>query len=207
MPRRKPRSARPLTPIERLDIKVARAVALDRRRKASRWVTRFAELGDQPPLVALSLGVAAVGALRRDERLARTGLRMLAAHSLTTIAKILGKGLIDRTRPEDAPSNGRYRLEEGDSHDGRLRSMPSGHSAGSAAVAIAAARDYPQLGGLAAGLSGAVMFAQLPAKNHFMSDVIGGAALGVAAAMVAESMIPVFEELKQEPGPPRAPRP
>lgn len=198
MPKRKPRSARPLTPIEKVDLKVASAVALDRRRKPAKLVARFAELGDQPPLILLSLGVAALGALRRDERLARTGLRMLAAHSLTTMSKRLGKGVIDRTRPEEALRNGRYRLAPGDSDEGRLRSMPSGHSAGSTALAIAATRDYPRATGPVSAAAGAVMLAQLPSKNHFLSDVVAGAGIGTLAALVAQLLVPRFEKVRPE---------
>lgn len=198
MSARKPRSARRLTAIEKVDIELARRVALDKRGKTARAVARFAELGDQPPLIALSAGVVALGALRRDERLARTGLRMLAAHSLTTIVKHLGKGSIDRTRPDDALREKRYRLEEGDSQDGRLRSMPSGHSAGTTAVAIAAVRDYPRMAGPAAGIAAAVMVAQLPARNHFLSDVLAGAAAGMLSALVAAALIPQFEKVRPE---------
>lgn len=203
MSARKPRSTRQLTATEKVDLALARRVALDRRGKAGRAVSRFAELGDQPPLIALSVGVAALGVLRRDERLARTGLRMLAAHSLTTIAKLLGKGSIDRTRPDDALKNGRYRLEQGDSRAGRLRSMPSGHSAGTTAVAIAAVRDYPRLAGPASGAAAAVMAAQLPARNHFLSDVVAGAAAGLASALIAGALIPPFERVRPERARPR----
>ena len=170
-------------------------------------MARFADLGDQPPLVLLSAGVTLLGAVRRDERLARTGLRMLAAHSLTTMAKRLGKGSIDRTRPDEALRNGHYRLEEGDSHERRLRSMPSGHSAGSTAVAIAATRDYPEMAGLAAGLGGAVMAAQLPSKDHFLSDVLAGAAIGFMSALAAQKLIQPLREIRPERARPRPVRP
>lgn len=206
-PRKKPRVSRRLAPIEKADLLVARTVALDKRSRAGKAVARFAELGDQPPLVMLSVSVAAVGALRRDERVARTGLRMLAAHSLTIMAKRLGKGSIDRTRPGDALRNDHYRLEEGDSNESRLQSMPSGHSAGSTAVAIAATRDYPQLAVLSAGLGGAVMLAQLPSKNHFLSDVLVGAAIGLLSALAAQKLIPPLKEIRPERAPPRPARP
>ena len=203
MSSRKPRSNRRLTPVEKIDLSVAHTLAVDEERPAGKALARFAELGDQPPLALLSLGVAAVGTLRKDEKLARTGLRMLAALALTTMAKRLGKGSIDRTRPDEALENGRYCLEEGDSHDSQLRSMPSGHSAGATAVALAAARDYPNLAAAAAGLGGSILLAQLPTKNHFLSDVVAGAAIGALAAVIADALIPRFEEIRPEPAPPR----
>ena len=196
MSKRKPTRARKLQPVERLDLKVARAVALDQGKAAGKQIARFAELGDQPPLVLLSLGVAAFGALRRDERLARTGLRMLAAHALTSIGKLIGKGLVDRTRPAEALGQGRYRLEEGASKQGRLRSMPSGHSAGVTALAFALAPDYPRQAVPAAAAAGAVMLAQLPSKNHFLSDVAAGAAIGLLAGGIARWLIPPQGEFR-----------
>ena len=196
MPKREPAKRRKLTPIETLDIEVARGVALDQRKASGKQLSLFAELGDQPPLVLLSLGVAAMGAVRRDERLARTGLRMLAAHALTTVGKLIGKGLIDRTRPAEALGKGRYRLERGGSKQGRLRSMPSGHSGGVTALAVALAPDYPRQAVPAAAAAGAVMLAQLPSKNHFLSDVAAGAAIGLLAGGIARWLIPPQDQLR-----------
>ena len=190
MSKRKSARRRPLTPVEQFDLKVARAVALDKRKAPGKQVARFAELGDQPPLVLLSLSVTAFGALRRDERLARTGLRMLAAHALTTIGKLFGKGVVNRTRPAETLREGRYRMEEGASKDGQLRSMPSGHSAGVTALAVALAPDYPRHTVPTAAAAGAVMLAQLPSKNHFLSDVVAGAAIGLMAGGIARWLIP-----------------
>ena len=193
---------RKLHPIEKADLKVARKVALDRNGRWGRWTARFAELGDQPPLVALSLGVAGLGAVRSDERMARMGLRMLAAHSLATMAKLLGKNLVDRTRP-GALKDKAYRMERGTSHDGRLRSMPSGHSAGVTAVAGAVAEDYPALQLPAALASAAVAAAQPPSRNHYLSDVVVGAGIGIGVAAIARWLIPPQDELEAQPRPAR----
>lgn len=197
MSKRKTKSPKKLEPFEKVDIAVARAAALDDEKLAGKLVAGFANLGDQPPLVLLSTGVVAVGAYRRDERLARTGLRMLAAHSLAVAAKLLGKGAIDRTRPDDALEKGHYKLEEGDSKDGELRSMPSGHSAGVTAVAMAATLDYPRFAVPAAAGAGALMMALLPSQKHFLSDVAVGAALGVAAGAISRLLIPSQDLLER----------
>jgi undecaprenyl-diphosphatase len=190
MSKKKANNGRPLTTVEQVDLKVAETVALDARRTPAKVVDRAAELGDQPPLIILSLGVAAFGALRRDERLMRTGLRMLAAQSLSIAGKLLGKGLVDRTRPREMFAMGDYRLEKGASKDGRLRSMPSGHSAGATAVALAALRDYPGQTTPIAAAAVAVTLAQLPSRNHFLTDVVAGAAIGTGAGLAASLLIP-----------------
>lgn len=177
----RPKAKRRLHPIERVDLAVARAAALDGRTIAARRIGAIAELGDQPPLRILCALAIAAGLARRDPKLVRTGLRMLAAHSVATGIKSFIKHRVDRTRPGDAMNNARYRLDQGDSHEWRLSSMPSGHTAGIAAVAMAIARDYPLAAPVAGAAAASVILAQLPAKNHFPSDLAVGSIIGVAA--------------------------
>ena len=187
------RAKRALKEVERADLTVARKVSLSKRRPAGRWMRRFAEIGDQPPLVAISLGVIAAGLVGRHDRLRRTGFRMLTAHSVSTIAKLAGKGNVDRTRP-GALNEKAYRLEKGDSRDGRLRSMPSGHSAGIVAIAGAITADYPRATVPMVAASAAVGAAQLPSRNHFLSDVVVGAGIGLVVAGLARLLIPPFDQ-------------
>jgi membrane-associated phospholipid phosphatase len=175
--------------VERTDLRLAPKVALDQRSRVGRATARFAELGDQPPLLALSAGVVGAGLARRDERLARVGLRMILAHSLATMGKLFVKDLVDRTRP-GALGEKAYRMEKGSSRDGRLRSMPSGHSAGAAAVAGAVAPDFPVAAVPVALTATAIAAAQPASRNHYLSDVVAGAAIGLAAGMLARLLVP-----------------
>ena len=184
-----PETNRRLNPIERTDLAVADAVALDGRTTAARRVSAFAELGDQPPLRILCGLVIAVGLARRDSKLIRTGLRMLAAHSVATGVKGFIKNRVDRTRPADALSNGRYRLNKGGSHESRLSSMPSGHTAGIAAVARAISREYPAATPVARVAGLAVILAQLPSKNHYVSDLAVGSVIGTASEAAVAALL------------------
>lgn len=187
----RPKSGRSLHQVERADLDVANTVTADEDGLAGRILSKVAELGDQPPLVALSSLVFAAGLYRRDRRLARTGLRMLAAHAVATAVKGFVKDEVDRTRPGEALQKDRYRLAKGRSKAGKLRSMPSGHSAGLAAVARAARREYPEVAAPAGVAAAAVTAAQLPSGNHFASDVAAGLAIGIASeALVAGLMGP-----------------
>ena len=183
------RPKRAIKNIERIDQQVAARLALDGRTRAARWTGTFADAGDQPPLIILSLSIVAAGLAGGDARLRRTGMRMLTAHSLATLFKLLAKDRIDRTRPGALNEKG-YRLEPGTSRDGRLRSMPSGHSAGTMAIAGAIVPDYP--GALIPAMTAAtaIAVAQLPSKNHFLSDVLVGAGVGLVAAGIARLLIP-----------------
>ena len=185
----RPKAKRRLHPIERIDLAVARAAALDGRTTVARRIGALAELGDQPPLRAVCAFAIVTGLARRDSKLLRTGLRMLAAHSVATGIKSFIKHRVDRTRPADAMNNARYRLDQGDSYEGRLSSMPSGHTAGIAAVARAVARDYPAAAPVAGAAAASVIMAQLPAKNHFLSDLAVGTIIGVAAEAAVSALM------------------
>lgn len=162
---------------------------MDGRTKAAGRVRAFADLGDQPPMRALSGATIGLGVLRRDPKLVRTGLRMLSAHTVATAVKTAIKDRIDRTRPGDAMKNGRYRLQSGESRDKRLSSMPSGHSAGVAAVALAMGREYPMAAPSSGIAAASIIAAQLPSKNHFLSDVIAGAAIGIASEIAVSALM------------------
>jgi membrane-associated phospholipid phosphatase len=174
--------------VERVDLAVTDAIDDHRDRplvKAAGWLS---EIGDQPPLRALTLGAAAVGLARRDPRLTRNGVRMFAAHSLATDIKNLIKRSIDRTRPDQALDH-EYRMEPGDSHEHELSSFPSGHTAGTLAVTQALARDYP--GSRAAGLVASIAIAaiQVPRAKHFVSDIVVGAVIGWAAEQLSSRLL------------------
>jgi len=141
-----------------------------------------ASLADQPPLRALCGAVIAAGVLGRDKRLARAGLRMLAAHTLATFVKDLIKKRVDRTRPRSIASPGKdHRPAPGRKEAKEETSFPSGHSAGAAAVGRALARDYPGAALPAYGAAGFLALAQIPRCAHYPTDVGAGLAIGVAA--------------------------
>jgi membrane-associated phospholipid phosphatase len=170
--------SRSLSPAEKVDIKVAKAAAAEAGSAADELLC-FGELGDQPPMTAASGMMIACGLAFRDRRMARTGLRMMAALGLATLIKSAVKNNIDRTRPGEVIDNQRYRLRSGESKQGNLRSLPSGHSAGAAAVFRAVAREYPAARVPLMGGAVAIAAAQLPSRNHFLTDVAIGFTIGL----------------------------
>jgi undecaprenyl-diphosphatase len=149
------------------------------------WPVRIAgaasELADQPPLVALSLATIALGAVLRRRDVARGGVRMLAAHALATGIKTVLKTNIDRTRPVKALSEGHHIGKGTGTKDTDLNSFPSGHTAGAVAVAQAAARDMPEIAVPARVAAAAAAAIQMPRGKHYISDVLAGAAIGLAS--------------------------
>jgi undecaprenyl-diphosphatase len=162
-----------------------KAAAAARRHKQSlpvRILDHVADLGDQPPMRILCGSVIAVGLVAGDRRLAATGLRMLAAHTLATLVKDAVKHRVDRTRPRSAAKPGKdAKPRRGDNHAKEETSFPSGHSAGAAAVARAYARAYPDQALPAYAAATTLALAQIPRCAHYPTDVGAGLAIGVAA--------------------------
>src|SRR5687768_16100709 len=100
MPKPIPDAAADATAVEKADVKVAQAAAEVQDTPPIKGLAALAEIGDQPPLLALSALVAAAGLWRRDRRLMRAGIRMLAAEAVATVAKDVIKRSVARTRPE-----------------------------------------------------------------------------------------------------------
>lgn len=145
----------------------------------------LAEIGDQPQMIATSVGTMAIGLATRRPDLVRGGLRMLAAHLAATAVKSAIKHSVNRARPEKALADGETTFERGDSHDHDLNSFPSGHTAGAVAVARAVSRDVEGAGIPAALITAGIAAAQPANGSHYLSDLVAGAAVG----LIAEALV------------------
>jgi membrane-associated phospholipid phosphatase len=167
------------------DAAVVAAVKPWKKSAPVRALEHVADLGDQPPMRILCGAVIAAGILLRDRRLAGTGVRMLAAHTVATLAKDFVKKRVDRTRPRSMHRPGKdHRPAPGRREAKEETSFPSGHSAGAAAVARAFARDYPEYAAPAYGAAALLALAQIPRCAHYPTDVGAGLAIGIAAEAV-----------------------
>jgi undecaprenyl-diphosphatase len=160
-----------------------------------RLLDHVADLGDQPQLRTLCGAVIAIGLLGGDRRLARTGLKMLAAHTLATWTKDFVKHRVDRTRPRSRGSSAKdHRPAAGRSEAKEETSFPSGHSAGAAAVARSFARNYPEHSASAHAAGLGLALAQIPRCAHYPTDVGAGLAIGAAAEAATDSAFRFLEE-------------
>ena len=154
-------------------------------------LARLSDLGDQPQLRLLCAALIAGGLVAKRPHLALTGLRMLAAHQLATMAKDFVKRRIDRTRPRSLSGPGKdHRPRPGGKRHKEETSFPSGHAAGAAAAARAFARAYPRHGASAAIAGGTLALVQLPRSAHYPSDVAAGLAIGLAAEAAVAAVWP-----------------
>jgi hypothetical protein len=126
-----------------------------------RLLERCGKAGDQPPMLSLSGAVLAAGFLSERPRMMFGGARMVAAHLIATGAKHYIKRRIDRERP--APRQGKApKPRRGRQDSKRMTGFPSGHTAGTVA-----------------------------AGKHYLSDVLVGAAIGLAAEAAVARLAPV----------------
>jgi membrane-associated phospholipid phosphatase len=187
------------TKLEKADIAVSCAAGQARDNRATKALGAFSEAADEGPLAALATLVAVAGAWRGDPRLLGTGLRMLAAFALSTSAKSVLKRLLPRTRPHVVMDGGDYRAEPLGEQREHENAFPSGHAARAVAVARAAGREHPGIRPFAWGAAAVVSAVQVPRAAHYVLDVIGGVALGLASEAVVHAAAQRIKE-------PRRPR-
>lgn len=177
----------------RADRKVTHRAATQRDHPVVRALGMLSEAADQPPLLLLGMGTIVLGAVLRQPVMLRTGIRMFASEAVATGLKSIVKRSIDRTRPEKAMRTGRHRFRPGHSEDHDESSFPSGHTAGSVAVAGALMQDLPAAAIPAYAAAGSVAAVQLPRGKHYLLDTLAGAAIGVIAERSVSAVLRVAE--------------
>ena len=104
------------------------------------------------------------------------------------MVKNVVKRSVDRTRPKRIADSGQYESGKGRRFDTEFNSFPSGHTASSIAVARALGREYPGQHGAAFGFASAVAALQVVRGKHFISDVLAGAAIGLAVEAAVDAL-------------------
>lgn len=180
--------------VARADVRATHQAMRFRDTPLMKAFATFLEAADQPPLIIASAGTFAIGLLAKRGDVARGGARMLAAHLLATGGKLAVKHQFDRTRPSEAAQSG-HRFARGDEGGHAEKSFPSGHTAGAVAVARAASHEIDGAALPATLATALVAGGQAPAGNHYLSDVIAGAAIGWAAEAVVGA---VFDRIEAQ---------
>jgi len=112
------------------------------------------------------------------------GLTMLLANVLSHAAVQILKRTVVRARPCDAGGNPLALVDLPDPF-----SFPSGHTAAATAVAASATLASPSFGAVAIPLAALVGYSRIKLRVHHLSDVLAGAALGLAGAVAAARLL------------------
>jgi membrane-associated phospholipid phosphatase len=114
----------------------------------------------------IGAGLYTTGWFAKKERLARTGADIMRAQILSQLYVQAIKYSVQRERPDESNHH----------------SFPSGHSASAFATASVLQRHYGwKVGVPATVVAGYVATARVHDNRHYLSDVIFGAAMGIAA--------------------------
>jgi membrane-associated phospholipid phosphatase len=125
-----------------------------------------ADGGDGTVQVGAAIVVYAVGLATHRQRVAEVGTALVEAQTLNAAITGTTKVIADRTRP-----------------DGGMHSFPSGHSSATFATADVLMQQFGRKVGIPAYAGAAyVAISRLSEKQHFLSDVVFGAAVGIASA-------------------------
>lgn len=162
---------------------------------------RFRQAGRPGSLANGVRGVLCAGLLSGDRRLARAGVRMLAADALAGFTTNWVKRRIERTRPMLMIRDGEYQMGFGRSPEHERRSFPSGHSACAVAVGRAFTREYPEYSGLPELAAALIALSQIPRGKHYPTDVGAGSALGILSEwLLAATLFNAPESLTRADG-------
>lgn len=170
--------------IRHIDARAAHAV--NRQRHLPALDRRLARLSHRADRSRLWFEIAAAlyllgGKLRRG---AVRGIASLIVGS--ALANLVGKRIFGGDRPllKDVPVPRRLKRTP------TSGSFPSGHSSSAAAFVTGVALESGRSGAVLAPLGAAVAYSRLHTGAHWLSDVIGGAALGSAVAVVGRMLVP-----------------
>jgi membrane-associated phospholipid phosphatase len=131
------------------------------------WLTKLGTHG----LVWLALGLAVALVYRRVQPFVLVLLAVTAADGLASLAKAAIR--------EDRPDGSDALIAVPHSH-----SFPSGHTATATAAAVVLSSLVPKAAPLFAVLAAAIAYSRLYLGVHFPLDVLGGAAIGAATALL-----------------------
>ena len=116
--------------------------------------------------------------------LAEIGRAALLANALSHLAVQILKRTVVRARPCDANGVPLALIDVPDPF-----SFPSGHIAASMAVAVTVAHAHPPLAPIAIPAAALIGYSRVRLRVHHRVDVVAGAALGLAGALAAWSIL------------------
>ena len=131
-------------------------------------------LGEEYAQAGSAAAVFITGKLLKKPKLAAVGRDLMEAQFVSAATTQVLKFAVQRTRP-----------------DGEARSFPSGHASASFASATVLHRHYGAKAAIPAyGAAVYITMSRLQANSHYASDILIGAALGMAVGRAATITVP-----------------
>jgi hypothetical protein len=161
----------------------------DRRSaRSNAWARAFRHGGQPEVFLSVGGGLVAAGVVSRDAKLRRRGGRVLTSVFTAQITTLALKEAFGRVRPADTRDP--YLFRPLSVHE----AWPSGHTTTAFALAAALSEeihsDWAAVP-LYAGAAG-TGWSRMNDRRHWLSDVLGGAVVGIAAAKVIEGRWRIF---------------
>lgn len=161
--------------LQRLDDRLMRRSSRSRSPALDRTLVGITRAANYSRLWLLIAGALAAIGGRRARSAADRGLVSIAIAAV--VANGPAKLLVRRGRPSGSPPT-LIPMP-------RSTSFPSGHSATAFAFATGACAELPELAPVLVPLAGAVAYSRTHAGVHYPSDVVAGAAIGIASGVLA----------------------
>lgn len=153
----------------------------------ARQLDRFGDVTGMAPIIG---GLAVVGLVAHDRTLVRTAALALGSIATATIVTQATKYAVGRVRPYADPDRDGFDLR----FFSGSPSFPSGHTAAAFALATslgdATGRTWARIGLYA--LATGTAWARITEQAHWLSDVVAGAAVGIASAKWTSGRLRVF---------------
>lgn len=126
----------------------------------------FGYLGNAEAQVPVLLAIHASSLMNEDEELRALSKSLLSAYAINGLSTVAIKGIANTERPSDTWNDGEY-------------GFPSFHASSSTAIAAVLDEYYGPTAGIPAyALAGLISWSRIDQRDHDLSDVVFGAAMG-----------------------------
>lgn len=150
------------------------------------WMAFTSDMGDWIGqgwrLAFLSMFLLAIAWAFEKPSIKLVAIQTLIAHGIAALLANVLKHLIGRPRPKFVHS-GDWQMNF--SFVSGLDSFPSGHSTASFAIATVLAKRFPAVGPFCLAIAVFVGISRVLRGSHFLTDVMGGAIIGILSGFVA----------------------
>lgn len=150
------------------------------------WLASFSDIGDRlgrgESLVAISLLILFAGVWLKRANVKLAGWQTLVAHGIVAALSNLIKHAVGRPRPKFIHTGAVDLSPFGGSG---WDSFPSGHATSAVAIAAVLAIRFPKWRWIFIGTAIAIAASRILRGAHFLTDTVGGAALGWLVGVVA----------------------